>query len=39
MTTKTTLLATSTTQRWHDFWHGEIGQWIITRGLRIIIER
>jgi small-conductance mechanosensitive channel len=37
MTTNTTLLATSTAQRWHDFWHGEIGQWIITRGLRIIM--
>ena len=23
------------TQRWHDFWRGEIGEWIITRGLRI----
>jgi small-conductance mechanosensitive channel len=37
MTTKTTLLATSTVQRWHDFWHGEIGQWVITRGLRLIL--
>src|ERR1700709_1037443 len=37
MTTNTTLLATSTAHRWHDFWHGEIGQWIITRGLRIIM--
>lgn len=37
MTTKTTYLATSTAQRWHDFWHGEIGQWIITRGLRVIM--
>jgi moderate conductance mechanosensitive channel len=35
MTTKTTLLAISTAQRWHDFWRGEIGEWIITRGLRI----
>ena len=23
------------THRWHDFWRGEIGEWIITRGLRI----
>jgi small conductance mechanosensitive channel len=37
MTTKTTYLATSTAQRWHDFWHGEIGVWIITRGLRVIM--
>ena len=25
------------TQRWHDFWRGEIGDWIITRGLRIVM--
>jgi small-conductance mechanosensitive channel len=37
MTTKTTYLATSTAQRWHDFWHGEIGVWIISRGLRVIM--
>jgi small conductance mechanosensitive channel len=37
MTTKTTYLATTTAQRWHDFWHGEIGQWIISRGLRVIM--
>ena len=37
MTTKTTYLAISTSQRWHDFWHGEIGLWIITRGLRVIM--
>jgi len=37
MTTKTTYLATSTAQRWHDFWHGEVGQWIIGRGLRVIM--
>jgi moderate conductance mechanosensitive channel len=23
--------------RWHDFWHGEIGEWILTRGLRIAL--
>jgi moderate conductance mechanosensitive channel len=22
---------------WHDFWRGEIGEWIITRGLRIVM--
>jgi moderate conductance mechanosensitive channel len=37
MTTNTNVLATSTTQRWHDFWHGEFGQWIVTRGLRVIL--
>src|SRR5260370_27609836 len=37
MTTKTTYLATSTAQPWHDFWHGEIGQWILSRGLRVIM--
>jgi moderate conductance mechanosensitive channel len=25
------------THRWHDFWRGEIGEWIITRGLRIVM--
>jgi moderate conductance mechanosensitive channel len=28
---------TSWAQRWHDFWRGEIGDWIITRGLRIVM--
>jgi small conductance mechanosensitive channel len=37
MTTKTTYLAIDTAQRWHDFWHGVIGQWIITRGLRVMM--
>src|ERR1700742_1457925 len=37
MTTNTIYLATSSAQRWHDFWHGVIGQWIITRGLRMIM--
>ena len=23
--------------RWHDFWHGEIGAWILTRGLHIAL--
>jgi small conductance mechanosensitive channel len=23
--------------RWHDFWHGEIGNWILTRGLHIAL--
>jgi moderate conductance mechanosensitive channel len=25
------------TQRWHDFWRGELGEWLITRGLRIVM--
>jgi moderate conductance mechanosensitive channel len=37
MTTNKTLLASATTQRWHDFWRGEIGEWIITRGVRIVM--
>ncbi|OBK19792.1 mechanosensitive ion channel family protein [Mycobacterium asiaticum] len=41
MTTNTVLLSgpafgiASAAQRWHDFWRGQIGEWIITRGLRI----
>ncbi len=38
MTTNTTILAIATasaTQRWQDFWRGEIGKWIIDNGLRI----
>ena len=37
MTTKTTYLATSTAQHWHDFWHGEVGLWVVSRGLRVIM--
>jgi moderate conductance mechanosensitive channel len=37
MTTNTTLLAMSTARRWHDFWQGVIGEWIITRGLRMVM--
>ncbi|MDP7736355.1 mechanosensitive ion channel family protein [Mycobacterium paragordonae] len=25
----------SAAQRWHDFWRGPFGEWIITRGLRV----
>ncbi|ODR18029.1 mechanosensitive ion channel family protein [Mycobacterium gordonae] len=25
----------SAAQRWHDFWRGPLGEWIITRGLRV----
>jgi len=24
-------------ERWHDFWHGQVGEWILTRGLRIAL--
>lgn len=33
----TSQLAIAWSQRWHDFWRGEIGEWIITRGLRIVM--
>lgn len=35
MTTNYQAIAWS--QRWHDFWRGDIGEWIITRGLRIVM--
>src|ERR1700756_5542365 len=37
MTTNKIVLAASMAQRWHDFWRGDIGEWIITRGLRIVM--
>lgn len=40
MTTNTTLLASTASLKalgWHDFWRGQIGQWIIARGLRIVM--
>ena len=37
MTSNTTYLAISVGQRWHDFWRGGIGEWIITRGLKIAL--
>jgi moderate conductance mechanosensitive channel len=36
MTTKT-ILAVQFSQGWHDFWRGGIGEWIITRGLKIAL--
>lgn len=36
MTTKT-YVAIAWSQRWHDFWRGDIGEWIITRGLKIAL--
>ncbi|WP_425488970.1 mechanosensitive ion channel family protein [Mycobacterium vicinigordonae] len=38
MTINTTYSAMSlatAAQRWHDFWRGHIGEWILTRGLRV----
>ncbi|VBA36752.1 putative MscS family protein YkuT [Mycobacterium innocens] len=35
--TNTTVLALSVARRWHDFWRGHIGEWIITRGLRVVM--
>jgi moderate conductance mechanosensitive channel len=35
--TTNTYLAFSAAQRWHDFWRGGIGEWIITRGLKITL--
>ncbi|OBH25423.1 mechanosensitive ion channel protein MscS [Mycobacterium sp. E342] len=40
MTTNTTLLASPAVVNalgWHEFWRGDVGQWIITRGLRIVM--
>lgn len=31
------MLAHPMAQRWHDFWHGEFGVWILTKGLRIAL--
>ena len=33
--TKTDLAAFGLADQWHGFWHGPIGDWILTRGLRI----
>ena len=35
--TTNTYLAISWATTWHDFWRGYIGEWIITRGLRIVM--
>ncbi|MGW0157753.1 mechanosensitive ion channel family protein [Mycobacterium sp. NPDC003323] len=35
--TSNSVLALSVADRWHDFWRGDIGEWIITRGLRIVM--
>ena len=31
------MAASPIADRWHDFWHGDIGEWILTRGLRITL--
>ncbi len=31
------MTTTDLTSRWHDFWHNEVGQWILTRGMRITL--
>ncbi|MDY6870575.1 MAG: mechanosensitive ion channel family protein [Actinomycetota bacterium] len=35
MTTSTTAIGLA--EGWHDFWHGEIGVWVMTRGLQIAL--
>jgi small conductance mechanosensitive channel len=35
--TTNTYLALDWSQRWHDFWRGAFGEWIITRGLKIAL--
>ncbi|MGV0646558.1 mechanosensitive ion channel family protein [Mycolicibacterium sp. XJ2546] len=35
--TSSSYLAFSPAQGWHDFWHGNIGEWILTKGLRITV--
>ncbi|OBG85805.1 mechanosensitive ion channel protein MscS [Mycobacterium sp. NS-7484] len=37
MTTTDTVLAFPLAERWHSFWQGEIGVWILTTGLRIAL--
>lgn len=31
------LVAFPFADRWHDFWHGQFGEWILTRGLKIAL--
>ena len=35
--TTTEFVALPFAERWHDFWHGNIGEWILTRGLSITL--
>jgi small-conductance mechanosensitive channel len=32
-----TLAASTWDARWHDFWRGEIGHWIVTKGLSVLL--
>ena len=36
--TNSTVLALSLADRWHGFWRGDIGEWILARGLRIALH-
>ena len=35
--TNSTVLAVSFADRWHDFWLGSIGDWILVRGVPIAL--
>ncbi len=35
--TVTELVAFPFADRWHSFWHGQFGEWILTRGLKIAL--
>lgn len=35
--TNSTYLAINFAEGWHSFWHGDIGAWLLTRGLRITL--
>jgi small conductance mechanosensitive channel len=35
--TTNTYLAIGWSQSWHDFWRGSVGEWILTRGLKIVL--
>jgi len=35
--TTSTLFAFSVSERWNGFWHGSIGEWILTRGVRVAL--
>lgn len=37
MRTDAATLAFSPGQRWHNLWTGEIGEWVISKGLRIVL--
>ncbi len=37
MTINKTVSAASTAHRWHEFWRGDIGEWIIGNGLRVVL--